>query len=119
MSLPNSLPYSESNDSICNISTFNSLGFSNNDYISLEDLESQLDKEALLCFSETQYSNNDRAVIIKENNNEKNTKLNKKLRPTDCVVCARPTKCCHFDVPSCLGTSELFQNQINFVLNIT
>uniref|UniRef100_A0A915P678 Uncharacterized protein n=1 Tax=Meloidogyne floridensis TaxID=298350 RepID=A0A915P678_9BILA len=73
MSLLNSFQNLESNDSNYNISTFHSLGFNTNDYISLEDLENQLDKEALLCFSKTQYNNNDRTVIINENNNEKNT----------------------------------------------
>uniref|UniRef100_A0A915P6R4 Nuclear receptor n=1 Tax=Meloidogyne floridensis TaxID=298350 RepID=A0A915P6R4_9BILA len=112
MSLLNSFQNLESNDSICNISTFYSLEFNTNDYISLEDLENQLDKEALLCFSKVPDNNNDRTVIINENNNEKNTKLSKKVRPTDCVVCARPTKCCHFDVPSCLGCRSFFRRSV-------
>nr|CAD2192651.1 unnamed protein product [Meloidogyne enterolobii] len=112
MSFLNSFENSESNNSICNISSFHSLGFSTNDYISLEDLENQLDKEALLCFSKNPNNNNDKTIIIKENNNEKNTKLSRKVRPTDCVVCARPTKCCHFDVPSCLGCRSFFRRSV-------
>uniref|UniRef100_A0A1I8BXG5 NR LBD domain-containing protein n=1 Tax=Meloidogyne hapla TaxID=6305 RepID=A0A1I8BXG5_MELHA len=111
MSFSISFQNSTSNNSICNTSytlahdEF-SYPFFENDYISLEDLEKQINKEALLCFSSISCNINNKT----ENNNlnsektrEKNFELSRNERPTDCVVCSRPAKCCHFDVPSCLG----------------
>jgi len=74
---------SESNYSICNISTSHSPGFSHHffedDYVSLEDLENQIDKKTLLCFSNTSSNINNESVIDSnkslENNNEKNSEF--------------------------------------------
>nr|CAD2198287.1 unnamed protein product [Meloidogyne enterolobii] len=111
---------SESNYSICNISTSHPPGFSHpffeDNYVSLEDLENQIDKKTLLYFSNTSYNINNELMIDSntslENNNEKNYEPIKKERPTDCVVCARPAKCCYFDVPSCLGCRSFFRRSV-------
>ena len=78
---PHSFRNSEANYSICNISTSHSPGFSHpffeDDYVSLEDLENQIDKKTLLCFSNTSSNINNESVIDNnkslENNNEKNS----------------------------------------------
>ncbi|KAL7072927.1 hypothetical protein ACQ4LE_007782 [Meloidogyne hapla] len=120
MSFSISFQNSTSNNSICNTSytlahdEF-SYPFFENDYISLEDLEKQINKEALLCFSSISCNINNKT----ENNNlnsektrEKNFELSRNERPTDCVVCSRPAKCCHFDVPSCLGCRSFFRRSV-------
>ncbi|CAK5118483.1 unnamed protein product [Meloidogyne enterolobii] len=109
MFFPNSIQNSEFDDNY-NISTpytFNydggsSYPSSDNGRVSLEDLETQIDKQSLIC-----YNNH----LNLENNRDNDSEFLVK-RPKNCVVCAKPAKFCHFDVPSCSGCFSFFRRSI-------
>uniref|UniRef100_A0A915NHB4 Nuclear receptor n=1 Tax=Meloidogyne floridensis TaxID=298350 RepID=A0A915NHB4_9BILA len=82
-----------------------------NDRVSLEDLETQIDKESLICFSSIDNKNVNTNNLNLEYKRRNNTNSLMK-RPKNCVVCAKPAKFCHFDVPSCSGCFSFFRRSI-------